>query len=276
MSFEVKPIHESTCPDFEDLSPDSRMEYQAQLDLEIAALEQKRAVVTRIQQANPIERTLLVVGLNDHRVPDTVDFAESFKAYRAQQGRFEGQGFPKISSVDVLHERNYKFVNGAWLKSEECYIRLRSVKEARFLEDIVNFPLCINLGHNGKVTFYVRFMRPAQDDETRKTFNVIGKLVERLHAVRKELYTIEFTRPTHDDAPTLSSKYVDFSEMKQNLMEMREARLAGRPVNYSMLVCQLPVDKKKLEARLHELCREEIDLLMGLRDLQSDGFVFDF
>ena len=53
---DAKMDPESSCPEFDDLSPDSRMECQEYvLDREIAALQKKREIL-KIKQSDPMER----------------------------------------------------------------------------------------------------------------------------------------------------------------------------------------------------------------------------
>lgn len=276
MSEEVKTDPVSTCPEFEDLSPDSHMQYEEQLDAEIAALQQKRDTVRQIQQADPIDRTLLVKGLHRNRMPDAVDFAESFKVLRAQQGRFEGVGFPSFSGVEVLHEKNCKFQDGAWLKVEECYIRLRSIKEARFLEQLPEFDLIIRL-KSGSEGFRVRFVRPSQDDETRKAFNKIGGLVERLQAVKKELSKYEFE--IAEGRPRLSNKYVDKIPFKKQLEELKSKRSSGLPLSrgeFGTLAWIVPVELKSFREHFDELWDEQCDLMLELQLMRCDYPDFQF
>lgn len=276
MSEDVKTDPVSTCPEFEDLSPDSRMQYEEQLDAEIAALQQKRDTVRQIQQADPIDRTLLVKGLHRNRMPDAVDFAESFKVLRAQQGRFEGVGVPSFSGVEVLHEKNCKFQDGAWLKVEECYIRLRSIKEARFLEQLPEFDLIIRL-KSGSEGFRVRFVRPSQDDETRKAFNKIGGLVERLQAVKKELSKFEFGPA--EGRPVLSNRYVDKISFKNQLEEWKKKRSSALPLNRAemhMVSWYVPVELKSFRENFNKLWDEQCDLMLELQLMRCDGFDFEF
>jgi len=273
MSDDVKMDPVSSCPEFEDLSPDSRMECKEELDREIAALQKKRDAVVKILESDPMDRTLLVVGVRPQLMPTLDDFKHSFKEMQARRGRYEGTGFPTFTGFEVFHEENYKFQNGAWLKVKECFIVLRSIKETRCLLECKDFFLTVG----GNIGSRVTFARPPHDDATRKTFTEIGGRVERLQVVRKELST--FLTEVSEDRPKLSSKYVDNAVFKQHIKDWKVKRASGKPLSrseYSMLTFYIPVSLKKFQERFDELWDEQTDIILDLRNFQADDFKFEF
>ena len=278
MSDDVKMVPECSCPEFEDLSPDSRMECKEELDRKIAALEEKRKAVVMIMESDPMDRTLLVVGVRPHMMPTLEDFKHSFKEMQARRDtkdrreRYEGTGFPTITGFEVFHEENYKFQNGKWLKVKECFIVLRSIKDARFLQGFSDFFL--NVSCSG---FRVTFARPPHDDATRKTYTEIGGRVERLQVVRKELST--FLTEVAEDRPRLSNKYVDKSVFKQYIKDWKAKRASGKHLSrteYNMLTFYIPVSLKMFQERFNELWDEQTDIIIELREFQADEFAFEF
>lgn len=278
MSDDVKMVPESSCPEFEDLSPDSRMECKEELDRKIAALEEKRKAVVMIMESDPMDRTLLVVGARPHMIPTLEDFKQSFKEMQARRDtkdrreRYEGTGFPTITGFEVFHEENCKFQNGQWLKVKECFIVLRSIKDARFLLEFKDFFLNVS-GVISRVTF----ARHPHDDATRKTYTEIGGLVERLQVVRKELST--FLTEVAEDRPRLSNKYVDKSVFKQYIKDWKAKRASGKPLSrteYNMLTFYIPVSLKMFQERFNELWDEQTDIIIELRKFQADDFAFEF
>jgi hypothetical protein len=278
MSDDVKMVPECSCPEFEDLSPDSRMECKEELDRKIAALEEKRKAVVMIMESDPMDRTLLVVGARPHMIPTLEDFKQSFKEMQARRDtkdrreRYEGTGFPTITGFEVFHEENCKFQNGQWLKVKECFIVLRSIKDARFLLEFKDFFLNVS-GVISRVTF----ARPTHDDATRKTYTEIGGRVERLQVVRKELST--FLTEVAEDRPRLSNKYVDKSVFKQYIKDWKAKRASGKPLSrteYNMLTFYIPVSLKMFQERFNELWDEQTDIIIELREFQADEFKFEF
>lgn len=278
MSDDVKMVPESSCPEFEDLSPDSRMECKEELDRKIAALMEKREAVVKIMESDPMDRTLLVVGARPHMIPTLEDFKQSFKEMQARRDtkdrreRYEGTGFPTITGFEVFHEENCKFQNGQWLKVKECFIVLRSIKDARFLLEFKDFFLNVS-GVISRVTF----ARHPHDDAMRKTYTEIGGRVERLQVVRKELST--FLTEVAEDRPRLSNKYVDKSVFKQYIKDWKAKRASGKPLSrteYNMLTFYIPVSLKMFQERFNELWDEQTDIIIELRDFQADEFAFEF
>ena len=222
-------------------------------------------------------RTLLVVGLN-RNMPKLSDFVASFEHLRARRGRYEGVGMPSFSGFKVLHEKNYKFQDGKWTEVDECFLRTRGVKEARFLLDLGRFDLSVreSFGTSG---FSVRFVPATQDDETRQKFRTVGALVERLAVVKKELSTIELANQVFDGRPMLAQKYVDKSVYKNSLEDWKRKRSAGLPLNRMdshMLMSWVPVALEELTARLNKLWDEQWDIMIELREFQANGLDFTF
>ena len=163
-------------------------------------------------------------------------------------------------------ETNYKLQNGGWLKVNECYVRLRTIKDATLLKQIAPFPLTV-----GNTTQYVQFETPSQDDETRKTFNVIAGLAERLHVVKKELATFDY-EPS-EDRPRLSDKYIDKAVFKNQLTAWKEKRSAGHPLHkneFGALSTYIPVDMKNFQKRFEKLWDEQCDLLLKLQTYRCE------
>ena len=275
MSDDVKMVPECSCPEFEDLSPDSRIECQEELDRRIAALEERRKIL-KIQQSDPMERTLLVVGVRPHMMPTLEDFKHSFKEMQARRyvndrrERYEGTGFPTITGFEVFHEENYKFQNGKWLKVKECFIVLRSIKEARFLQEFSDFFL--NVSSSG---FRVTFARPSHDDATRKTYTVIGGRVERLEMVKKELSKFE----TVGDGTTLSGKYMDIEDFNKLMDGWKLVRSKGFSLSdrdFSMLQSYVPVPLKEFKENFKKLWDERTDLYLELQTYRAQRFEFEF
>ncbi len=272
MSVKVKVEPECSCPEYEDLSPDSRMECRKQLDLEMKALEDKRKAFEDVDAVDPMARTLLVVGLHKNRMPVLADFVASFDELRHRRGRYEGVGMPVFTDFQVFHEKNWRFVDGRWKQVDESFIRTRGVKEARFLLDLPHFDLMVKESH-GLSGYRVRFVPATQDDETRKTFNVIGGVVERLQVVREKIAAIEINRNDPYSPPVLSEKYVDVDEYRQLLDGWRRQRGAGLSLPnsvYGTLLGKRPVKLGELRDRLKALCDEEVDLLIQLRAFQTE------
>jgi len=267
MSDNIKPVPSPDGPNIEELSPQSRMEYQRDLEMQIAALEQKRDAVRQIQKANPIERTLLAKGMFHHRTPTAANFTDSIRMFCSQrQAKFGNSDNASISVVEVMFEKNYKQQNGGWVKVDECYIRLRSVSDARFLEQLPVLHLTV-----GCDVFFVRFEKPSQDDETRKTFNVIGGLAERLDVVKKELAT--FDLEISEARPRLASKYIDKAVFKNQLTAWKEKRSAGHPLHkneFWALSTYIPVDMKNFQKRFEKLWDEQCDLLLKLQTYRCE------
>ena len=283
MSVEIKeePRYSSSPepePDYEDLSPDSRVKRREQLDRDFDALKNKRKAIKDIDNADPMTRTLLVVGLYKNMPPKLSDFVASFEHLRNRRGRYEGVGMPSFSGFKVLHEKNYKFQDGKWTEVDECFLRTRGVKEARFLLDLGRFDLSVreSFGTSG---FSVRFVPATQDDETRQKFRTVGALVERLAVVKKELSTIELANQVFDGRPMLAQKYVDKSVYKNSLEDWKRKRSAGVPLSSMdshMLMSCIPVALEELTARLNKLWDEQWDIMIELREFQANGLDFTF
>lgn len=282
MSVEVKrdpyycssPEHE---PEYEDLSPDSRLKCREKLEKEFEALREKRKAMNEIDYSDPMTRTLLVVGLN-RNMPKLSDFVASFEHLRARRGRFEGVGMPVFSGFMVFHEKNYKFQDGKWTEVEECFLRLRGVKETRFLLDLGRLDLSVRES-GGTFEFPVRFVPATQDDETRQKFRTVGALVKRLHAVTKELNEIGIVRTNWNGLPTLSDKYIDKAVFDEYMVDWKRQRDAGDPLcchSWLILQSKIPVVLKDLSDRMLSLYKEECYTLMQLREFQSNGLVFTF
>lgn len=269
---DAKMDPESSCPEFDDLSPDSRMECQEELDREIAALQKKKREILKIKQSDPMDRTLLVVGVRPQSTPTLLDFTNSFRDMQARYKSHDGTGFPVITGFEVFSEKNCKFQNGAWQKVDECFIVLRSIKNARFLEMFDGFFLSAN---GFSMNSRVRFVRPTQDDATRKTFSVIGGLVERLQVVRKELSKIE----TAGDGSTLSGKYIDIEDFNKLMHGWKASRSAGHSLSErdcSMLKSYVPVELKVLKQNFKKLWDERSDLYLELQTYRAQRFEFEF
>lgn len=281
MSFDAKPC---SCPEYEDLSPNSRMECREQLDQEIEALTNKRRAFEEVENVDPNERTLLVVGVYKNRMPEACDFVSAFDELRSLRGRFEGNGIPVFSGFEVLHEKNSKFQDGAWKQVDECYIRTRGVKEARFLLELPTLNMVVK-ECKGVSGYSVRFVRAAQDDAKRRTFNAIHELVKRLPVVTKELDEIGIEMDwggfgLAQGVPKVSSnKYVDKAVFDANMVEWERLRDSGAHLScqaYVLLLTKIPVDIKELTKHMLELYKEKCYILMQLRKLQSNGFKFTF
>ena len=273
MSVEVKAE-----PEYEDLSPDSRMECREELDREIEALDKKRKAFAEVDSADPMTRTLLVVGVRKSCMPVLSDFVNAFDELRARRGRFEGMGIPVFSNYQVFHEKNWKYGDGAWKQVDECYIRTRGVKEARFLLNLPHLDIRVK-DSSGTPGFSARFVPVTQDDETRKTFNVIGGLIERRKEIVKELNAIGVDRCGTGGLPSLHSKYIDKTYFRQMMAEWESVRAAGDPLNYhawAVLSGKTPVDVEKLTKWVLTLHDEECDVLIQLRKYQDAGFGFEF
>ena len=276
MSDDVKMVPESSCPEFEDLSPDSRMECKEELDRKIAALVEKREAVLKIMESDPMDRTLLVVGARPHMIPTLEDFKQSFKEMQARRDtkdrreRYEGTGFPTITGFEVFHEENCKFQNGQWLKVKECFIVLRSIKDARFLLEFKDFFLNVS-GVISRVTF----ARHPHDDATRKTYTFIGGRVERLEVVKKELSKFE----TVGDGTTLSGKYMDiedFNKLTHGWKLVRSKGLSLSDRDFSMLQSYVPVPLKEFKENFKKLWDERTDLYLELQTYRAQRFEFEF
>jgi hypothetical protein len=273
MSDDVKMVPESSCPEFEDLSPDSRIECQEELDRRIAALEERREFL-KIKQSDPMERTLLVVGFRPHAIPVRSDFVYSFKELVARRG-VDGSSVPVIKDFEVFHEKNYKFQNGAWSKVNECFIVLRYIKEASYLEKLSGFALTVSAPNLGTHGCNVKFLRPTQDDATRKTFTEIGKRVERLWEVRKELSKFE----TVGDGTTLSGKYMDIEDFNKLMDGWKLARSNGLSLSdrdFGMLQSYVPVQLKEFKENFKKLWDERTDLYLELQTYRAQRFEFQF
>lgn len=278
MSVKVKVEPECSCPEYEDLSPDSRMECRKQLDLEMKALEDKRKAFDAADAVDPMARTLLVVGLKNNRMPELSDFIDSFEELRERRGRYEGLGMPVFSGFQVFHERNWKFENGTWKQVDESFIRTRGVKEARFLLSLPHIDLIVRES-GGFSGYRVRFVSATQDDETRKTFNVIHGLIGRLQIVSKELKEMEINCFTWETLPSLSDKYIDKAVFDRYMVDWERQRDAGDPLNchsWAVLQNKVPVDIAELTKHMLELYKEECYTLMQLRKYQSVGLKFTF
>ena len=280
MSDDVKMVPECSCPEFEDLSPDSRMECKEELDRKIAALEEKRKAVVMIMESDPMDRTLLVVGVRPHMIPTLEDFKQSFKEMQARRDtkdrreRYEGTGFPTITGFEVFHEENCKFQNGQWLKVKECFIVLRSIKDARFLLEFKDFFLNVS-GVISRVTF----ARPPHDDATRKTYTVIGGRVERLEVVKKELSKIETQQNQVDASPKLSGKYIDVREFNKLMDGWKVARSQGRSLSVRevrFLQWYVPVVLEEFTENFKKLWDERTDLYLELQTYRAQRFEFEF
>ena len=273
MSVEVKAE-----PEYEDLSPDSRMECREELDREIEALDKKRKAFAEVDSADPMTRTLLVVGVRKSCMPVLSDFVNAFDELRTRRGRFEGMGIPVFSNYQVFHEKNWKYGDGAWKQVDECYIRTRGVKEARFLLNLPHLDIRVK-DSSGTSGFSARFVPVTQDDKTRKTFNVIGGLIERLREVTMELHKIGIDRNHGAGLPTLSDKYIDKAVFDQYMVDWKRQRDSGDPLNcwsWAILQSKVPVKLAELSSRMIELYKEECYSLMKLREFQSNGYTFTF
>lgn len=282
MSVEIKQESQMHSPllEYEELSPDSRMERRDELDREIEALNSKRKAIAEIDNVSPDDRTLLAVGVNKSRMPQLSDFETSLKELVDRRERFEGCGVPVFRGLEVIHERNFK-PDGDKLKPvDECFVRTRSVKEARFLLGLKSFNLMVRETggtFRGVSGYSVRFVRPEQDDKTRSMYRTAGAHLERLAVVKKELSTIR--TEIGDPRPSLSSTYVDKAVYKEQLQRFRRRRAAGYVMNreeQAFLHGRQPVDLAELTARFHKLWDEQVDIYIELRGLQADGLKFEF
>lgn len=278
MSSKVKADPDSSCPEYEDLSPDSRVECRDNLDREIEALEKKRKAFAEVDSADPLTRTLLVLGVRKSCMPVLSDFVNAFDELRVRRGRYEGAGVPVFSGYEVFHETNWKFQEGAWKQVDECFLRTRGVKEARFLLNLPHLDVMVNKP-SGILGCSVRFVPATQDDETRKTFNVIGGLIERLREVTTELHKIGIDRNHGVGLPTLSDRYIDKAVFDQYMVDWKRQRDSGDPLNcwsWAILQSKVPVKLAELSNRMIELYKEECYSLMKLREFQSNGYTFTF
>lgn len=278
MSSKVKADPDSSCPEYEDLSPDSRVGCRDNLDREIEALEKKRKAFAEIDSADPLTRTLLVLGVRKSCMPVLSDFVNAFDELRVRRGRYEGAGVPVFSGYEVFHETNWKFQEGNWKQVDECFLRTRGVKEARFLLNLPHLDVVVNKP-SGILGCSVRFVPATQDDETRKTFNVIGGLIERRKEIVKELDAIGIDRCGTGGLPSLHAKYIDKAYFRQLMAEWERERAAGRPLTYhawAVLSGMIPMDLEKLTGWVLTLYNEECDVLMQLRKYQDAGFDFVF
>lgn len=264
-------------PNYEDLSPDSRLKRREQLEKEFETLREKRKAMNEIDYSDPMTRTVLVVGLG-RVMPQHADFVASFENLRSRRGRFEGVGMPAFSGFEVLHEKNYKFQDGKWKEVEECFLRMRGAKETRFLVDLGRLDMNVREATGG-FGFTVRFVPATQDDETRAKFRTVGGLAERLHAVSKDLNDIGIVRTNWNGLPTLSEKYIDKAVFDEYMVDWKRQRDAGDPLcchSWAILQSKVPVVMKALNERMLNLYKEECYILMQLRELQSNGFDFKF
>jgi hypothetical protein len=140
------------------------------------------------------------------------------------------------------------------------------------------------------ITKLVHFARPSEPPGKRETFRSIGKLVQRLDAIDKELKGLGAVRVSGDGAPRLGKRalpkesYADSlqcpEESYADKLKRYKATLAEGGTlsasDYAVLTQKPTVSAEDTQRRIAALFNEECEVLIKLRTFQLEGHDFEF
>lgn len=270
---EVEKQARSDAKDCREMSPEARKACQARVDETLAALMKIRK---DLKQADVHEggdaRTVQVLGLRSDWGVKASDFQISFEK-AAQRERMRAF-IPDVVSLTLEH--NYVMDKGCKVLPgvmENWYITFGREKDACYALALKDFMLCYR--GDGRP---VKFAKPTQSSATRATFRKIGRLVERVRAIREQLETMGAVWDGDKYKPD-DRKYMDKSWFAAEFAGMKRAREAGQSIDrnvYGALKYRKPVDTDEFLAQCRNLYDEECDCLISLREFQVNGVEFDF
>ena len=274
---EVEKQARRDAKDCREMSPEARKACQARVDETLAALMKIRK---DLKQADVHEggdaRTVQVLGLrSDWRVKAS-DFEISFeKAAGVGRQHDKLRAFiPDVVSLTL--EPNYVMDKGCKVLPgviENWYITFGREEDACYALGLEHFDL--RTRDNVRP---VKFAKPTQSSATRATFRKIGRLVERVRAIREQLAAMGAVWDGDKYKPD-DRKYMDKFWFAAEFAGMKRAREAGQSIDrnvYGALKERKPVDTDEFLAQCRNLYDEECDCLISLREFQVNGVEFDF
>lgn len=270
---EVEKQARSDAKDCREKSPEARKACQARVDETLAALMKIRK---DLKQADVHEggdaRTVQVLGLRSDWGVKASDFQISFEK-AAQRERMRAF-IPDVVSLTLEH--NYVMDKGCKVLPgvmENWYITFGREEDACYALGLKDFMLCYR--GDGRP---VKFAKPTQSSATRATFRKIGRLVERVRAIREQLEAMGAVWDGDKYKPD-DRKYMDKFWFAAEFAGMKRAREAGQSIDrnvYGALKERKPVDTDEFLAQCRNLYDEECDCLISLREFQVNGVEFDF
>lgn len=276
---EVEKDATGTVQEFPDLTPEARKEVRKRLDQTVESLLKMQRDLKHIDGGGVDARTVQVVGLPSGWGVKASDFEDSFAKIHGNVRRHERDQVVIPAKLKLNMERNYILdVTGKVLGAvEECYLTFRNEEDACYALGLGDFTLSFREG-NFTRGLSVKFAKPAQSSAKRAMFRKIGKLVERVQAIREELKSMGAVWEGGGYKPD-PNKYLDKSWFMTSLVGMKRAREAGQSLDhhaYGGLKHRKPLDVATFQAQVKKLYDEECDCLITLREFQVNGVEFDF
>jgi hypothetical protein len=260
---------------FDDMPADGKRKCIDDLEHTIRTLQKIKNDLKEAENSSP-DKNLLQILWKGHSDCTFVvsDFEKAFSNFNDRSRQFVYS--PRIESI--IMQDNFRLDGNKMLQpTRMCFIKFSTEEDACLALGLQEMQVTVK-GESCSFGVQVQFIQPTYSLAMHKTFRIIGNSLCRLEEIDRELKKIGAVR-RQGGVPEMGPELVDKTCYLAKLQECKRLRVAGVSLDlhsHVLLVGRKPVDSEAFRQLIKQLCDEECDILIQLREYQLNGVDFNF